>query len=132
MRTTFFKAFNLLLVSFGLWASNARACDAFFDFNGVDPLTLVPPPYDQYGTAHWVDNGDGTGYLSITDAVNGQQGALIMRDCDNGAIIASFAIDLDVRMGGPSNGNPPADGLSVSYARAGDQVFTLHENGFSC
>src|SRR5713101_8194163 len=84
MRTTFFKAFKLLLVSFGLWASNARACDVFCDFNGVDPQTLIPPPYDQFGRAHWVDNGDGTGYVSITDAGNGQVSVIIFRDCDAG------------------------------------------------
>src|SRR5216684_4279625 len=89
----------------------------FFVFNGPDPLTLTQPPYDQYGSAHWVNNGDGTGYLSLTDAVNGQTGVIIFRDCDTGSLITSFSIDLDVRLGGPSNGNPPADGLSVNYAR---------------
>src|SRR5712692_10220851 len=125
MRTTFFKAFNLLLVSFGLWASNARACDVFFDFNGVDPQTLMPPPYDQFGKAHWVDNLDGTGYVSITDAGNGQVSVIIFRDCDAGAIIGHFAIDMDLRLGAPSTSNPPADGMSIKYARAEDPIFVL-------
>src|SRR5438445_641402 len=149
MRTTFFKAFNLLLVSFGLWASNARACDVFFDFNGVDPQTLMPPPYDQFGKSHWVMNSDlsGNDFLSIVDnstPSTGQQGTLIMHDCDNGAIIASFTIDMDVRIGAPTananhrDGNnvgqnwAPADGLSINYARAGDPVFTLAPVGYAC
>src|SRR5258708_4354201 len=149
MRTTFFKAFNLLLVSFGLWASNARACDVLFDFNIVDPQTLMPPPYDQFGHSHWVMNPDlsGNDFLSIVDNTTpstGQQGTLIMRDCDNGAIIASFAIDMDVRIGAPTananhrDGNnvgqnwAPADGLSINYARAGDPVFTMAPVGYAC
>ncbi len=135
MRTTFFKAFNLLLVSFGLWASNARACDVFFDFNGVDPQTLIPPPYDQFGRAHWVDNGDGTGYVSITDAGNGQVSVIIFRDCDAGAIIGNFAIDMDLRLGGGTV--LPADGMSINYARAEDPIFVLagkngDNYGFAC
>ncbi len=136
MRTTFFKAFNLLLVSFGLWAYNARACDVFFDFNGVDPQTLIPPPYDQFGNAGWVDNGDGTGFLRLTDAGNGQVSVVVFHDCDNGAIIGSFAIDMDIRLGGGTS--RPADGMSINYARAGDPIFTkapTHVNddyGFAC
>src|SRR5712692_3501344 len=106
MRSKFSTSCLALIGSMGLGCLSAVACDVFLDFNGPDPLTLTQPPYDQYGSAHWVNNGDGTGYLSLTDAVNGQTGVIIFRDCDTGSLITSFSIDLDVRLGGPSNGNP--------------------------
>jgi hypothetical protein len=77
------------------------------DPSGV--VTLVDP-------AKWVDSGGvgGSGYVSLTDAVNSLQSAMYIDDLDGGTPVAGFAATFKLRIGGGS-GNP-ADGFSFNWA----------------
>ncbi len=106
------------LASLGL-ASLAAACLAIpahaglFNNNfNTDPsgvVTLVDP-------AKWVDSGGvgGSGYVSLTDAVNSLQSAMYIDDLDGGSPVAGFAATFKLRIGG-GTGNP-ADGFSFNWA----------------
>ena len=75
-----------------------------------------------FGTSEWrEDDGfDDTGYLSITDALNGQRGAIVFPDLANGESLKAFSIEADLRVGGGTS--RPADGFSFNFARPGDPV----------
>jgi hypothetical protein len=75
MRTAFFRTLKLLLIFSSILPFSARAGDLALNFDSVECNDACD--YEQFGSVHWVDNGDGTGYLSLTDALNGQQGAII-------------------------------------------------------
>jgi hypothetical protein len=62
------------------------------------------------------------GYLSISDGTNGNNNLVfVFPDIDNGLPLTGFQIDLDLRVGNSDNVNGrPADGFSISFARAGD------------
>src|SRR5712691_8670134 len=70
-----------------------------------------------------IDGNPATGgYLSISDGTNGNNGlAFVFPDIDGGLPLNGFQIDLDMRVGNGNSGRP-ADGFSVDFARAGDQV----------
>src|SRR5258708_1935882 len=69
------------------------------------------------------------GYLSLTDGTNNNNNLVfVFPDVDSGLPIAGFKIDMDLRIGNGSLGRP-ADGFSVSFARAGDQVLVNATNG---
>jgi len=86
----------------GLFNNNFNA-----DPSGV--LTILDP-------AKWVSSGGvgGTGYISLTDAVNGLQSAVIIEDLDAGSPVGGFLATFKLRIGGGS-GNP-ADGFSFNFA----------------
>ncbi|HTI70772.1 MAG TPA: PA14 domain-containing protein [Candidatus Limnocylindria bacterium] len=65
-------------------------------------------------------NPSSGGYLSITDALNGQSGAILFDDFDNGLVVKAFSFSMDVRVGGGTDS--PADGISINYCRASDPV----------
>src|SRR6267378_2626257 len=68
------------------------------------------------------------GYLSISDATNGGNGlAFVFPDIDNGLPLNGFQIDLDMRIGNGTLGRP-ADGFSISFARAGDRALVNATN----
>ena len=119
----FRKIINLIVLTVGLLGLSAKAGDVFFDFN-TDPAGTL----QVYRNAKWSPTGgngaDPTadGYLSITDAANGQSGAIIFDDADNGLLVAGFTFDCDLRTGGGTG--RPADGYSINFARAGDPVLT--------
>jgi hypothetical protein len=56
----------------------------------------------------------GTGYISLTDAINDQQGSILIDDLDAGAAVSGFVATFKLRMGGGS-GNA-ADGFSFNFA----------------
>jgi hypothetical protein len=130
VRTAFFKTLRLPLISICLLTVSARAGDFAFNFDGVDPGPGGLGLYEQFGSAHWVQNGDGTGYLSLTDAINDQLGVVVFQDFDGGLIVKAFKVEMDVRIGGGTAS--PGEGLSISYARADDPVFTQAPDGFAC
>jgi hypothetical protein len=77
-----------------------------------------PEPWKSTG-----GNPDTGGYLSITDAVNGQNSTIIFPDFDGGLIVKAFTFSADLRVGNAiGNAGRPADGFSISYARASDPV----------
>ena len=107
-------------MTIGLLGIKAKAGDVTYDFD-TDPTGILTT----YGNATWRatgGNGDPTtsGYLSITDAANGQFGSIVFDDADGGAIVAGFTFDCDLRTGGGTG--RPADGYSINFARLGDPV----------
>jgi len=82
-----------------------------------------------------VDGNPATGgYLSIADGTNwnglnpGQNLVFVFPDIDNGLPLTGFQIDLDLRVGNGDIGRP-ADGFSISFARAGDVALVNATNG---
>src|SRR2546428_434032 len=60
------------------------------------------------------------GYLSISDGTNGGNSLVfVFPDIDSGLPLNGFQVDLDLRVGNGDSGRP-ADGFSISFARAGD------------
>lgn len=108
---------GLALATLGLWSGHLHAGTASFDFN-EDPTAILTT----YGSSVWRPTGgvDSTGYLSITDAANGQGGVIVFDDFDNGNVVNSFTFSCDLRTGGGTG--DPADGYSVSFARESDPV----------
>ncbi|MBI3869274.1 MAG: hypothetical protein HY299_12195 [Verrucomicrobia bacterium] len=76
------------------------------------------------GNAKWRPTGGQgedpsvSGYISITDALNGQSGKIVFDDFDSGQVVAGFKFDIDLRVGGGTSS--PADGYSINFARLGD------------
>jgi len=116
-RTKSLKLFSAALALFGAAAGiTAQAGTAVFDFTN-DPSGILTT----FGSSKWVaEGGNPGGYLSVTDAENGQSGSIVFDDFDNGSVVKAFSFKIDVRIG---NGTAsPADGFSINYARAGDDV----------
>ncbi len=110
-----------MLLSMAAFTGGALAGSANFNFN-TDPSGILT----LFGNSIWRETGGvgGTGYMSITDAVGGQSGTIVFDDLDPGGIVNAFTFSCDLRTGGGTGGNPPADGYSVSFARAGDPAIT--------
>lgn len=104
-----------------------RAGSATYKFDS-DPSSVLK----LFGTSTWVPsdgNPSSGGYLSITDALNSQRGAIVFDDFDNGLVVKGFSFSMDVRIGGGTDA--PADGISINYVRAGDPVLTDPLNGWA-
>jgi hypothetical protein len=104
-----------------LCAASAQAGSADYNFN-TDPIAAGLMTF--YGSGYWNANGgatgaDGDGYLVVTEAT-GQSSRIIFNDFDAGKVVKAFEFEADFRIGNGSSS--PADGFSVSYARAGDPV----------
>jgi len=107
-------------------ALSTQAATVLFDFN-TDPT--ANGLLHLYGNSRWVstDGAGGStnandGYLSVTDAANGQRGAIVFEDFDGGQVVKAFTFEADVRIG---NGTTqPADGFSINYVRANDPVLS--------
>ncbi|MBI2928649.1 MAG: SMP-30/gluconolactonase/LRE family protein [Verrucomicrobia bacterium] len=57
--------------------------------------------------------------------MSSQSSVIVFDDFDSGLIVKAFTFTCDLRVGNPSDqGTPPADGFSISYARASDPVIT--------
>lgn len=118
---------NALIAAGALCAGSVLGGTVTFDFNS-DPNGIL----NFFGAAYWVSSGgagggDTNGYLSITDAGNGQRGVIIFDDFDSGQVVKAFTFEADLRIGNGTQN--PADGFSVNYARANDPVFA--DNGAS-
>ncbi|HNQ91088.1 MAG TPA: hypothetical protein PKM73_20940 [Verrucomicrobiota bacterium] len=127
-----------IVAALGLGSISALAASATWDFmtdpeTGENPLTIMGR-YKVDGTpgsGDWVsyDGADGwtDGFLSITGPAAGAWSKIIFPDMDNGAVIAGFTFECQLRIG---NGTAsPADGFSLNYARAGDPTFTKDGSG---
>ncbi|HEX7653892.1 MAG TPA: hypothetical protein VF607_10320, partial [Verrucomicrobiae bacterium] len=101
-------------------ASTAIAGSATYNFDS-DPSSVLK----LFGTSTW-QSADGNpasgGYLSITDALNSQRGAIVFDDFDNGLVVKAFHFSMDVRVGGGTDS--PADGISINYVRSSDPILT--------
>jgi len=109
----------------------ANAGSATFDFE-TDPRNTFEDVTSTQEDFLWSSDGDfpGTGnpgeYLSITEATGSTSTIAIFPDIDGGKLVKAFNLKMDIRTGNGST-DRPADGFSISYARAGDPVF----DGFS-
>jgi hypothetical protein len=95
----------------------------FNDFN-TEPTGLIIRPHSK-----WVASGglDGTGYLSITDAINGQdQAGVILPNLDPGLAIGGFNAQFKLRIGGGTccDAERRADGFSFSFVPETHPVVT--------
>ena len=91
--------------------------DYTFDFNS-DPGNQI----ETFGTTEWRASGgvDDSGYLSITDALNGQNGGVIFEDPTGGKPIEGMKFTIDCRIGGGTD--RPADGFSLNIVRPDDPL----------
>lgn len=130
------------------WGGVLFAGDVTYNFDtSPDPLTnpqytnaliVGSHSYPSSSDPHWQvwSSGAGApvggnpgGYLSIADATNGGNGlAFVFPDIDNGFPLKGFKFDMDIRAGNGTLGRP-ADGFSISFARAGDPVLVNASNG---
>ncbi len=94
----------------------------FLDFNSNPQIDF--PDIQFIGTSTWRGRGgvDGSGYLSVTDAQNGQRGAIIFPDLSDppGTALEQFKITADLRVGGGTAS--PADGFSFNLVRPDDPL----------
>ncbi len=106
-----------------LCAAAAQASTTHIDFNS-DPIaaglvTAINPSANwvaAFGRQYDATTNASDGFLQITPAVNSQSGSVIFPDFDSGAVVEGFTFDCYVRIGNGSG--TPADGFSISYARA--------------
>ena len=117
----------------GLGALTVSAATYTNDFNvdpATDPNPLVP---SIRAPAVWRATGsyDGSGFVSINDAVAAFKDAMVLPDLDPGATaVIGFRFNAKVRIGGGTA--RPADGMSFSFADPTDAVVaggTLGEEG---
>ena len=111
----------------------AFAATATWDFT-TDPKTLATNPIqifqggfaDSTGESVYWKAAGGTpgGFLGITWPLGGSWTIATFPDIDNGALVAGFKFEADVRVGNPQQNERAADGFSVSFARSNDPVFT--------
>lgn len=67
--------------------------------------------------------GIADGYLSLVDNIASMGLVAVVPPLDTNAPVAAFTIDMDLRVGNPTNANSrPADGWSVSFCRPTDMV----------
>ncbi len=104
-----------------LCAVSAHAGTAKYDFNS-DPISDGVLKF--FGSGYWngsggASGGSSDGYLVVTEAT-GQSSRIVFNDFDNGKVVKAFTFEADFRIGNGSSN--PADGFSVSFARAGDPV----------
>jgi hypothetical protein len=106
-----------------LCAATAQASTTVIDFNS-DPVaaglvTAINPSANwvsTYGRQYDPTTNASDGFLQMTPALNSQSGSVIFPDFDSGAVVQGFTFDCWVRIGNGTG--TPADGFSISYARA--------------
>ena len=84
------------------------------------------------GASEWRASGGASGaandgYLSGNDARGGQQWCLVFKDLEAGLVVKAFKFECDLRIGGGTSN--PADGFSVNYVRASDDLLVNADNG---
>ncbi len=118
------KRFIPRIIALGLLcAATAQAGTTVIDFNS-DPTaqgvalsgSAAWVPYE--GMAYDATTNYLDGFLQITPAQNSQSGTVVFPDFDNGSIVLGFTFDCWVRVGNGTGSDTPADGFSVSFARA--------------
>ena len=69
------------------------------DFDGA-PLPAGTQLFGDAAIQNAGGNPDTGGYLSLTDALNGQRGSIVFPDFTGGETLTEFKIEADLRMGG--------------------------------
>ncbi len=102
-----------------LLVAAAQAGTATYNFD-TDPSSLLtisgnnPQPWQSSG-------GKTGGFLAVTYPEGSQNTTVVFPDIDAGKVVTAFTFECDLRVGN-SAGDRPADGFSISFARAGDPV----------
>jgi hypothetical protein len=101
----------------------ARAGSATLDFDSP-PANVFFWGNNPAGWRGTDGNPASGGYLSLTDGLDQlTYGALAFDELDRGQDVRGFTLSMDVRIGNGTRNRPPADGISISFARADDPVF---------
>ncbi len=123
----------------GRWAAILGACaavragSATYDFNAglppelkavgsstTDPDSGAFIQYPEWRSEGGVNN---SGYVALFDSVDSMYAAMLIPDFDAGLVVKAFTFEVDLRIGNATGeGGRPADGFSISYARADDPV----------
>lgn len=98
---------SILLATASLVSLHAGTFSNNFNADPSAEVTLL-------NAAKWVDLGGGSGYVSLTDAVNSQSGTMVVPDFDAGATIGNFTANFKLAIT-PGSGNP-ADGFSFNWS----------------
>jgi hypothetical protein len=104
-----------------LTASSSLAGTKTWDFN-TDPTTTTALIFGGSNEHIWQSSSGVTGgFLALTYSVNSQNAVVIFPDIDNGNVVTAFDFDCDLRIGNPQT-TGPADGFSINFARATDNI----------
>lgn len=81
------------------------------------------------GSAYHMATGgiDDTGYVSVTDAVNSQQGMFVLPEFTNGELVSGFKATFKVQIGGGTS--RAADGMAFAFSSSIDEGSTYGEEG---
>ncbi|MCP4194549.1 MAG: PEP-CTERM sorting domain-containing protein [Planctomycetaceae bacterium] len=118
-------AFLALVFGFGQMSVQAGT-EIIIDFDDIGNEWLDEIEF--YGTSELRDEGglDDSGYLSVTDASNGQRGAIEFPDVlEGGSYDGAVKIQADLRVGGGTA--RPADGFSFNLVRPDDDLLGTGE-----
>ncbi|HAB18103.1 MAG TPA: hypothetical protein DCE44_16850, partial [Verrucomicrobiales bacterium] len=101
----------------------ANAADKTYDFT-TDPSADLTIAGNGVNDAPWVSSGGNPGgFLAITYPQDGMSTTVVFPNLDPGKIVTGFTFTCDLRVGN-SEGDRPADGFSISFARDGDPILT--------
>jgi hypothetical protein len=123
MKILLFKKCTLFGATMSAMMASSLTAQQTFDFNdSVQNATLTFVGNAQVRSTGGEDQGNpgDDGYAAITDAVNGQRGAIIFPDPTGGQPISGFTFRVDIRSGGGTN--TPADGFSLNLVRPNDPL----------
>ena len=105
---------------------SAQAGEVTFDFE-EDPLEasvqiFTSPDYEVWSAFTPFEGlGNPDEFLILTPAAGSHTAKLIFPDIDDGALVKAFTLTADIRTGNGTTPRP-ADGFSISYARADDPI----------
>ncbi|HEX7860426.1 MAG TPA: hypothetical protein VF773_08885 [Verrucomicrobiae bacterium] len=112
---------GLLAATLIAGATTSQAGTATFDFE-TDPLAQGLTITTSHDAAWVTTGGNPGGFLALTYSENSQSGVVTFPDIDAGKLVKAFRFEADVRAGN-SQGDRPADGFAISFARSGDRFF---------
>jgi hypothetical protein len=100
-----------------------RAGDVTYDFT-TDPSTIPGIVINGGNDTPWLATGGNPGgFLALLYSIGSTAETIVFPDIDNGLTVAAFTFETDLRIGNAQgNSGRPADGFSVSFARANDPV----------
>src|SRR5262245_54881052 len=129
----------LSLVSCGgalLSALSATAGTATWDFTtdptqGANAIEVYQTGFaDNAGNSiYWKNSGGNPGgFLGLTWPLGGSSSIIVFPDIDQGKLVTAFKLTADLRVGNPQQNVRAADGFSINFARASDDVFVNHSS----
>ncbi|MBI2926765.1 MAG: Ig-like domain-containing protein [Verrucomicrobia bacterium] len=122
------KASLAILASVILGTVSARAGSVTYNFD-TDPTGVL----DIKANANdypWVATGGNPatgGFIALCYPSDYQNTHIVFPDLDPGNVVTAFKLECDLRIGN-SQGDRPADGFSIGFARAGDPMLQLWDS----